>query len=193
MNRIKTVSSIAEMCAVPFSRAVNGVAYPNPLRGDFEGAAARICEATSLRCDPQWVMDVLADSSLAVQDAGARLSADLQALVVSGRRPKLRAQREENVFLTLFHHDFLEEPEMGRILCSYTVAATEVLENEDAELRPTGSHLSMYVARPGAEPFNLGLGTMTRHAGFEDPNGAEPYIHRAAPREKGAIRLLMLA
>lgn len=231
--RVKTVRSFAELVRTPFADGVNALCWPRALAGDFDEIMAKLverhgefAEITSL--DEE---DLLAlELSAAGRAARAVLIADQRLLREHGLAPNLdvipaypRDAEAEGAVPTTdvysFHADSATVP-ADTYLCSYTVASSEGVANEEAvccvDVPETRAELLKryggaddagfrtflnesffdlhYVEKPGARVYSFGLGNLWRIATDHVGSPVPPCVHRApATRPGQAPRLLLIS
>jgi hypothetical protein len=223
--RIKIVHSFEELVATPLADGVNALCWPRTLTGDFNEIVAQlgaIEEITSLDEDD------LRALTLSVAGCTARdiLIEDQRLLREQGLLPTLDCipayPRDEEsgpvpTDVYSFHADSATVM-ADTFLCSYTVASSEGLRNEDArccaDLPETRAALLKqyggaddegfraflhehffdlhYVAIPGAQPFSFGLGNMWRIATDNPESPVPPCVHRAPTTQDGQPPRLLL-
>lgn len=226
-DRVRVVDSFAALVETPWGDGVNALCWRRELPGDFEAVVAAcgpFDEITSLD------EEVLAELELgpAGQAARAVLIADLARLRERGLAPSLDLipayPRDEDggpvpTDVYSFHAD--SAPVLAdTYLCSYTVAASEGLRNEEArrkvdvpeiraELRRnfgageeeafrtflSGHCYDLhYAPTAGARPFSFGLGNLWRIANQCPGSPVPPCVHRAPETRPGqAPRLLLIS
>ncbi|MBX7208718.1 MAG: hypothetical protein K1X78_10430 [Verrucomicrobiaceae bacterium] len=225
--RVRVVGSFHELADTRFEHGINALCWPRVLEGDFAeivsalppGAGIVGLEAEELQALPL---------SAAGRQAVKLMLADRARLEALGLQPELNAVfghlREPcpgliNTEVYSFHADSATVP-ADTWLCTYHGAASEGLNNEDAERKvdhpATRAALLAecggaddeafrewlndhcydlhYAPLPGARPFVFGVGHLwkiaTEHAGCVVP----PCVHRAPETLPGdATRLLLIA
>jgi len=226
-TRVKVVDSFHELVTTPLSDGVNALCWPRALTGDFDEIVAElglIEEITSLDDD-----DLLAlRLSPAGQVARDRLIEDQRLLRDFGLSPSLDCipayPRDEEsgpvpTDVYSFHADSANVM-ADTYLCSYTVAASEGVRNEEAQrcvdIPETRTQLRKlyggaddegflvylnehfydlhYVAVPHAQPFSFGMGNLWRIATAWPGCPVPPCVHRAPTTRLGqAPRLLLIS
>ncbi|MDF3059838.1 MAG: hypothetical protein K0R17_4053 [Rariglobus sp.] len=225
--RIKIVQSFEELVSTPLIEGVNALCWPRTLAGDFDEVVARlgtIEEITSLDDDDlrglmlseagRTARDILIEDQRLLREAG--LSPTLDCI------PGYPRDEESGPVPTdvySFHAD--SAPVMAdTYLCSYTVASSEGLRNEEAlrcaDIPETRAELLKqyggpddagfrvflnehffdlhYVAMPAARPFSFGLGNLWRIATDWPGSPVPPCVHRAPATLPGqAPRLLLIS
>jgi len=223
--RVKVVASFEELVSTPLADGVNALCWPRRLVGDFDEIAARVGpldEITSLDEADLLALDLGPDG----RAARAVLIEDLRRLRDAGLAPNLDlipAYPKDDyagpvpVDVYSFHADSAPVP-ADTFLCSYTVAASEGLRNEEARRRvdvpETRAELLRlhggvddaefraflnencfdlhYVPVAGARPFDFGLGNLWRIATEWPGNPVPPCVHRAPATEPGRPPRLLL-
>ena len=222
---VRVVNSFAELVSTPFGDGVNALCWPRSLAGDFDEITARlgpVDEITGLDED-----DLLAlDLSPAGRVARATLIEDLRLLREHGLAPNLDCipayPRDDGsgpvpIDVYSFHADSANTV-ADTYLCSYTVACSEGLRNEDAlrcvDLPETRAELLRlhggaddesfraflaehfydlhYVAAPHARPYSFGLGNLWRIATACPGSPVPPCVHRAPDTVPGQPPRLLL-
>lgn len=222
---VRVVTSFAELVATPFSGAVNALCWPRALAGDFDEIAAvagPLDEITTLEED-----DLL---SLRLSPAGkvarAQLISDLRLLREASLEPSLdlipaypREPEPGPVPIDVYDwHADSANTLADTFLCSYTVAASEGVANEDTmrrvDIPETRAELLKihggpddarfadwcrercydlhYAALPRARPFSFGFGNMWRIATQCPGSPVPPSIHRAPATKPGQPPRLLL-
>lgn len=222
---VKVVSSFAELVGTPLDNGVNALCWPRTLAGNFDEIVASIGpidDITGLDEDDLRALSL----SPAGQVARDTLIEDLRLLREHGLAPNLDCipayprDAEQGPLSTdvySFHADSATVP-ADTFLCSYTVASSEGLRNEDAvrcvDLPETRAELLKrhggaddagfaaylsehyhdlhYVAAPGARPFSFGLGNLWRIATEYPGNLVPPCVHRAPATHPGQPPRLLL-
>ena len=222
---IKVVGSFDELVSTPFADGVNALCWPRTLTGNFDEIVARlgvIKEITSLDDDDLRAL-TLSDAGRAARDI---LIEDQRLLRDHGLEPKLDCipayPRDDESGLVptdvySFHADSANVM-ADTFLCSYTVASSEGLRNEDAlrcpDIPETRAALLRqyggadddgfkvflnehffdlhYIAVPGARPFSFGLGNMWRIATEWPGSPVPPCVHRAPATLPGQPPRLLL-
>jgi len=224
---VRVVGSFAELVTTPFYGAVNALCWPRTLAGDYAEIAAVVGpldEITTLEED-----DLL---SLRLSPAGkiarAQLISDLRLLRDASLEPSLdlipaypREPEPGPVPIDVYDwHADSANTLADTFLCSYTVAASEGVANEDVVRRidipetraellklhggPDDSSFANwcrercydlhYEALSGARPFSFGFGNMWRIATQCPGSPVPPSIHRAPSTPAGqAPRLLLIS
>lgn len=227
LDCVRFVGSFEELVSVPFSGRVNAICWSRSLLGDFDEITSVIGELDEVATLEE---DDLASLGLSELGAIARLQLveDLNLLREAGLTPSLdcipsypRSACGGPVPVDVydFHADSATAL-TDTFLCSYTVACSEGVRNEDAMryvddpeiraavLREYGGaddagftdylkkrfydlHYSM---REGAKPYLFGLGNMWRIATQCPGSPVLPCIHRApTTRDGDASRLLLIS
>lgn len=222
---VKTVGSFAELISTPFSGDVNALCWPRALDGNFDEIAVVVGpldEITTLEED-----DLL---SLSLSPAGRlardRLIADLKLLRDAGLAPSLDLipaypREPEPGPVPIDVYDFHADSATvlaDTFLCSYTVASSEGVANNEAvhrvdipETRAAllklyagaddagftawlGEHCYdlHYAALPRAKLFTFGFGNMWRIATQCPGSPVPPCIHRAPETTPGQPPRLLL-
>jgi len=226
-SRIKVVGSFDELISTPFADGVNALCWRRALTGDFAEVVAKlgpIDEITTLE-DSDLLRLELAAAGRMARD---RLIADQRLLREAGLSPGLDCipayPRDDEsgpvpTDVYSFHADSANTM-ADTYLCSYNVAASEGLRNEEAVrcvdvpatraslLAQHGGpddeafhvHLNEhffdlhYVPVPGARPFSFGLGNLWRIATAYPGSPVPPCVHRApATRPGQPPRLLLIS
>lgn len=224
-RRVKTVRDFAELLSTPFSDGVNALCWPRSLTGDFDEIVTRLGamdEITTL--DDADLLKL--ELSPAGRVAREQLLADQCLLREAGLSPVLDCipayPREDEPGLVptdvySFHADSANAM-ADTWLCSYNVAASEGLCNEDAvrcvDVPDTRARLLAahggrddegfraylnehffdlhYVAVPGARCFSFGLGNLWRIATEYPGSPVPPCVHRAPATLPGQPPRLLL-
>jgi hypothetical protein len=211
-TRVKVVNSFQELVTTPLSDGVNALCWPRALTGDFDEIVARlgpIDEITSLDDEDLRALSL----SPAGQIARECLIEDLRLLREFGLLPSLDCipgyPRDEESGLVptdvySFHADSANVM-ADTYLCSYTVAASEGVRNEEAlrcvDVPETRVELLKgyggidddgflaylnenffdlhYVTTPQAQPFSFGIGNLWRIATAWPGCPVPPCVHRA--------------
>jgi hypothetical protein len=223
--RIKIVQSFDELVSTPFGRGVNALCWPRTLSGNFSeivDCVGPIDDITTL--DDEFLNAV----SLSAAGAAARevLLRDQRLLRDCGLSPTLdcipaypRDEEDGPVPIDVYsYHADSATVEADTYLCSYTVAASEGLSNEEAirrvDVPATRAELLKryggkddadfaaylnencfdlhYAALPGARPFNFGLGNLWRIATEYPGSPVPPCVHRAPTTLPGQPPRLLL-
>jgi hypothetical protein len=209
---IKVVQSFDELVSTPLAGGVNALCWPRMLAGDFDEIVAKlglIEEITSLDEDDLRAL-VLSPAGRAARDV---LIEDQRRLRAAGLSPSLDcipayprddAAGPVPIDVYSFHADSATVV-ADTYLCSYTVASSEGLRNEDArrcvDIPETRAELLRlhggpddesfrvflsehfydlhYVAVPHARPFSFGLGNLWRIATECPGSPVPPCVHRA--------------
>ncbi len=224
---IKVVQSFDELISTPLAGAVNALCWPRTLAGDFDEVVEKlgvIDEITSLDEEDLRAL-VLSPAGRAARDV---LIEDQRRLRAAGLAPSLDCipayPRDEEhgpvpIDVYSFHADSATAM-ADTYLCSYTVASSEGLRNEDArrcvDIPKTRAELLRlrggadddsfkvflsehfydlhYVAVPDARPFSFGLGNLWRIATECPSSPVPPCVHRApATRAGQPPRLLLIS
>ena len=223
--RVRIVHSFDELITTPFEDGVNAVCWERSLPGDFEEVVSRVGETEGITTLDEARLNAL-PLSAAGRAAVAVLIEDLQRLRAHGLEPSLdciaayaRCEDDTPVPTDVysFHADSAPVP-TDTYLCSYTVAASEGLRNEEARrfvdlpeiraqlLKEFGGtddesfveYLNEqcydlhYAAVPGAQPFSFGLGNLWRIAVSSPDSPVPPCIHRAPTTSPGQPPRLLL-
>lgn len=224
--RVKVVGSFDELAGTPLADGVNALCWPRILPGDFGEVAAAVGKITAITSLDEETLINLALSS-AGREARDVLRADQHRLLDLGLDPTVDAippqvrDRSESLPTDVYSwHVDSATAETDTWLCSYTVAGSEGLRNDEAQcrvevagvraelLRRHGGpddagfaqyltdhfHLLHYVAHPAARPFAFGLGHLWRIATAWPGCPVPPCIHRAPlPPPGSATRLLLIS
>jgi hypothetical protein len=224
-SRVKVVKSFHELVTTPFGDGVNALCWPRTLLGDFNEVVACLAARADIATldDEELRALPLSDSGRAAVDT---LIEDLQCLRALGLSPSLerihRYPRDEEggpvpTDVYSFHADSATV-ETDTYLCSYTVAASEGLRNDEArrcvdvpETRaellkifggPDGAEFLEYLKEncydlhyvpvSQAQPFRFGLGNLWRIAVDYPGSPVPPCIHRAPDTLSGQPPRLLL-
>ena len=225
--RVRVIGSFDELVSTRFGGDVNALCWPRTLVGNFSEIVERIGpidEITTLDDESLHALQLSAAGCLA-RDIVLQ---DQRLLRESGLSPILdcipaypRDPDAGPVPIDVYsYHADSATAEADTYLCSYTVAASEGLLNEEAirrvDVPATRAELLKvyggqddadflvylnencfdlhYAARAGARPYNFGLGNLwritTQHPGCPVP----PCVHRAPMTSPGQPpRLLMIS
>jgi hypothetical protein len=224
-RNVRLVASFDELLSTPFTAEVNALCWTRTLDGDFDAIAAAagpLDEITTL--DEE---DLL---SLSLGPAGQRarrhLLEDLRLLGQAGLQPSLdlipaypRDPDSSPVPIDVydFHADSANTL-ADTFLCSYTVASSEGVANDEVvrrvDLPDTRARLLElyggtdgdafaawlgrhcydlhYAALPDAKPFSFGLGNLWRIATQCPGSPTRPCVHRAPETKPGLPPRLLL-
>lgn len=222
---VKVVGSFEELISTPFGDGVNALCWPRRLDGDFDEIVAKLGvveEITTLDDDDLRALTL----SPAGQRARERLLEDVRLLRERGLAPNLdcipaypRDDGSGPVPTDVYsYHADSANTVADTYLCSYTVASSEGLRNEDAiacaDLPENRAELLKqyggaddagfrvflndnyfdlhYVARPGAQPYAFGLGNLWRIATQYPGSSVPPCVHRAPETRPGQPPRLLL-
>jgi hypothetical protein len=228
--RVKTVRSFEELVSTPFGSGVNALCWPRVLEGDFDEIMVRLIERhgafeeiTSLDEEDLRALELSAAGSVARE----ALIADQRLLREHGLEPTLdiipaypRDEAAGPVPTTDVYswHADSANTEADTYLCSYTVASSEGLRNEEAvccvDMPETRAELLKryggadddgfrafltehffdlhYVAKPGARVYSFGLGNLWRIATEHPGSPVPPCVHRAPETGAGRTPRLLL-
>lgn len=222
---IKVVGSFEELVSTPFADGVNALCWPRTLAGNFQEIVDRLGgveEITSLDEDDLRALD-LSEAGRAARDI---LIEDLRRLRDRDLAPELNCipayPRDEEQGLVptdvySFHADSANVM-ADTFLCSYTVACSEGVRNEEAvrcvDVPATRAALLKqyggadddgfkvflnenffdlhYDALPGAQPYSFGLGNLWRIATACPGSPVPPCVHRAPTTQPGRPPRLLL-
>ena len=223
--RIKFVRSFAELVSTPFADGVNALCWPRTLAGDFDEITAVIGpldEITTLDDESllglplspagQLARDILLEDQRLLREAG--LDPSLDCIPAYPRDP---GASPVPIDVYDFHVDSATVP-ADTYLCSYTVASSEGVDNDEAQCRvdvpATRAELLLryggaddagfadylhehcfdlhYVALPQALPYSFGLGNLWRIATACPGSPVPPCIHRAPATAPGQPPRLLL-
>lgn len=223
--RIRLAHNLDELVHAPFAEGVNAWCWPRSLNGDFAEIEQALPPVDGIT--PLEEADL---NGLRLRPAGALarqiLIDDLRQLTGLGLQPSLdlvpagNPETYPGVIRTDVQDFHVDSATVAAdtFLCSYNVAATEGLRNEDAIRRVDEPvtraalltdyggrddagfraylHRSFYdlhyAARPGAQPFSFGLGHLWRIAIAHPGCPVPPCIHRAPTPSAGQPRRLLL-
>lgn len=225
--RIAVVTSFDQLVSTPFGHGINAFCWPRHLPGDFDEITTRLGPLDAITSLDE--SDLLAlPLSPAGQLARTTLLSDLQRLRTHRLDPSLDCipayPRDDHpgpvpTDVYSFHADRADAP-ADTFLCSYTVAASEGLRQEDAlpctQIPATRAQLLRlhggpddasfltflrehfydlhYVPAPHARPFSFGLGHLWRIATDYPGCPVPPCIHRAPTTLPGhPPRLLLIS
>ncbi len=225
-HRIKIVGSFEELVSTPFADGVNAMCWPRELAGDFDEIVEKLATGDGITTvDDDWLWE--SDLSEAGKAAREVLLRDQAMMREAGLDPVLDCikgdpGKNRNDLLRTdvgsFHADSATV-QADTFLCSYNVAATEGLRNEEAipraEVPETRAELLRlyggaddegfvaylhenfhdlhYVAAPEAKPYSFGFGHLWRVAIVYPGSPVPPCVHRAPgtkPGERGRLLLL---
>ena len=224
---VRVVGSFVELLATPFSGAVNALCWPRTLAGDFNEIAAVIGsldEITTLEEDDLLSLRLGQEGKIARE----QLIADLRLLREAGLAPSLdlipaypREPEPGPVPIDVYDwHADSANTLVDTFLCSYTVAASEGVANEEVvrriDIPETRAQLLKlhggtddasfadwcrercydlhYAELTGARPFSFGFGNLWRIATQCPGSPVPPSIHRAPATKAGqAPRLLLIS
>lgn len=223
--RIKVVGSFDELVSTRFANGVNALCWPRTLVGNFSEIVDRvgaIDEITTLSDE------FLASLTLSAAGQAAReiLLQDQCLLRNFGLSPTLdcipaypRDEDNSPVPIDVYsYHADSATVETDTYLCSYTVAASEGVSNEETirhvDVPATRAELLKryggkddadflvylnencfdlhYAPLPGARPFNFGLGNLWRIATEYPGSPVPPCVHRAPATLPGQPPRLLL-
>lgn len=222
---VRVVHSFAELVATPFSGAVNALCWPRTLAGDFDEIAAVVGpldEITGLEEDDLMSLDLGPAGRLARE----QLIADLKLLRDARLEPSLdlipaypRDPGDGPVPIDVYDwHADSANTLADTFLCSYTVASSEGVANDEAvrriDIPDTRSALLKlyggpddagfvawcaercydlhYSALPRARPYSFGFGNLWRIATQCPGSPVPPCIHRAPETRPGQPPRLLL-
>jgi hypothetical protein len=224
-RNVRLVASFDELLSTPFTAEVNALCWTRSLAGDFDSIAAAagpLEEITSLEEDDLLSLALGAEGDVARR----RLIDDLRLLREAGLDPSLDLipsyPRDSDsgpvpVDVYDFHADSANAL-ADTFLCSYTVASSEGVANDEVVRRVDlpetrarllalygspddaafdawlGSHCYdlHYAALPHARPFSFGLGNLWRIATQCPGSPTRPCIHRAPETTPGLPPRLLL-
>ncbi len=222
---VRLVASFDELVSTPFTTEVNALCWTRTLDGDFEAIAAAagpLDEITTL--DEEALLSL--DLGPAGQRARRWLVDDLRLLGQAGLEPSLDLipayPRDPDggpvpVDVYDFHADSANAL-ADTFLCSYTVAASEGVANDEVvrrvDLPETRARLLElyggpddaafaawlgrhcydlhYAALPHARPFSFGFGNLWRIATQCPGSPTRPSVHRAPETRPGQPPRLLL-
>ncbi len=227
LDCVRYVTSFEELVGAPMEGKVNAVCWSRTLQGDYDAIMASIGELDEITGLEEDDLDSL-DLSEAGAIARTQLVKDLSLLRAAGLQPNLdcipsypRSDAEGAIPVDVydFHADSATVL-TDTYLCSYTVACSEGIRNEDAiryvdipEIRAKvlkeyggeddsgfAAYLSQhfydlhYTQKVGAKPYSFGLGNMWRISTQCPGSAVLPCIHRAPTTKAGeAARLLLIS
>lgn len=222
---VKLVGSFDELLSTPFSGAVNALCWPRTLAGDFDEIAAVIgsldeittvddesLHALSLGPAGRIARDILLSDQKLLREAGLDPSLDLIPAY-----PREAAPGPVPIDVYDFHADSANTL-ADTFLCSYTVASSEGVANDEAirriDIPETRAELLRlhggpddagfaawlteccydlhYAALPHARPFAFGFGNLWRIATQCPGSSVLPCIHRAPATLPGQPPRLLL-
>lgn len=222
---VKLVGSFDELVATPFSGAVNALCWPRTLPGNFDEIAALVgpldeittVDDESLLALPlspagRVARDILLADQKLLRDAGLDPSLDLIPTY-----PREATPGPVPIDVYDFHADSANTL-ADTFLCSYTVASSEGVANDEAVCRvdipETRAELLRlyggaddagfaawlaehcydlhYAARPGARIYSFGFGNLWRIATRCPGSPVPPCIHRAPTTIPGRPPRLLL-
>jgi len=225
--RIAVVDSFEALAAFRFGPVVNAVCWPRQLPGDFDEVAALFAgddDITSLdEAGIEALKPRLTSNGIAAADA---LIADLKQMRGRDLQPSLecvpRYERDDAAATVptdvySFHADRAPVP-ADTWLCSYNVAASELIANEDAIRRidVPETHAALlaefaesgesdfddyvrencydlhYAAKQGAVPVSFGFGNLWRIAIAYPGCPVAPCVHRAPETTPEQLPRLLL-
>lgn len=224
---VKLVGSFDELVSTSFSGAVNALCWPRILSGDFDEIAALVgpldeittVDDESLLALPlspagRVARDILLADQKLLRDAGLDPSLDLIPAY-----PREAAPGPVPIDVYDFHADSANTL-ADTFLCSYTVASSEGVANDEAicriDIPETRAELLRlyggaddarfaawlaghcydlhYAARPGAHIYSFGFGNLWRISTRCPGSPVLPCIHRApATRPGQPPRLLLIS
>ncbi|MDQ8179542.1 hypothetical protein [Pelagicoccus sp. SDUM812005] len=227
LDCVRFVDSFSELLAARFEGKVNAICWKRSLEGNFDEIAevvGELDEITSLEEDDLESLNL----SPAGAAARAQLIEDLRLLRSAGLQPNLdlipsypRSGSAGAIPVDVydFHADSATVA-TDTFLCSYTVASSEGIRNEEAvryvdlpdyraqALQEYGGAADAgfaaylterfydlhYAAREGAKPYPFGFGHLWRIATLCPGSPVLPCIHRAPTTRDGeAARLLLIS
>ena len=208
----------------PFQDSINAICWQRTLKGDFAEIVSKLNARENITIIEEEDLETLELSEAGTQ-ARERIVKDLQLLREEGADPVLNLikhyKRDTKVpfFPTdvySFHVDRAPLP-IATYLCTYYGASSEIIANEDAELKINvpeiraelrkefkgdekdfDSYLTEhffdlhYRAKPDAKPISLALGHIWRLAVDCEDSSVLPCIHRAPIEKEGQSRLLLI-
>ncbi len=223
--RVKCVASFEELIATRFSDGVNALCWPRALTGDFDEIARALGPVDEITTLDE---EDLADLALSPAGQAARrvLIEDQRLLAAAGLSPSLdfvppyvRPANTGPVPTDVgSYHVDSATVEADTYLCSYNLACTEGLPNEQAlrrvDVPETRAALLAryggdddegfaaycserffdlhYVPAPGAQPYAFGFGNLWRIATLCPHSPVPPCIHRAPTTFLGQLPRLLL-
>lgn len=215
------VSNFEKLISTPFSGEVNAICWKRKLAGDFAEIVGKIKLRENITIvEEEDLLDL--QLSEEGKQAREILLNDLALLKAHGAAPVLNVirsyERDDTFFPTdvySFHVD--RSPVLtDTFLCTYYGDASEIIANREAEQkvlvpeirkelkqqygRDEGFETFLsehffdlhYRAKPGAQPFNLGIGNLWRLATDNPESPVAPCIHRAPAEISGKLRLLLI-
>ncbi len=223
--RIKVVHSFQELVTTPLANGINALCWQRSLSGDFDEVVAQLGVTEGITTLDDETLRAL-PLSAAGRAAVEILIEDQRLMREHGLAPLLdcihgypRDEAPEVVPIDVYsYHADSATVETDTYLCSYTVASSEGLRNEDARRRvdvpETRSALLAlyggqddegfreflhdhcydlhYAPSPGAQPYSFGLGNLWRIAVDYPSSPVPPCIHRAPTTIPGQPPRLLL-
>lgn len=224
-RNVRLVASFDELLSTPFTAEVNALCWTRTLEGDFDAIAAAVGpldEITTLEDDDLRSLNL----GPAGQRARRHLLDDLRLLGQAGLQPSLDLipaypRDPDSGPMPIDVYDFHADSATtlaDTFLCSYTVASSEGIANDEVVRRidlpetrsqlldlyggPDDSGFSAwlarhcydlhYAARPHAKPFSFGFGNLWRIATQCPGSPACPCVHRAPETKPGQPPRLLL-
>ncbi len=226
-ENVRYVDSFEELVRTPFEGKVNAICWARAIEGDYNeimAAIGELDEITTLEEDDLESLELSALGSLARQ----RLLEDLGLLRAAGLQPSLDCipaypRSQANALVPVDVYDFHADSATvlaDTYLCSYTVACSEGIRNEDAvryvDVPEIRAKLLLefggaddagfedylrerffdlhYAMREGAKPFPFGFGNLWRISTQCPGSPVLPCIHRAPTTQAGdPPRLLLIS
>lgn len=225
LDYVRYVANFEELVAAPMEGKVNAICWSRSLKGDYDAIMASIGELDEITGLEEDDLD-----SLNLSESGGmarrQLIEDLRLLRGAGLQPSLdcipaypRSEAEGAIPVDVydFHADSATVL-TDTYLCSYTVACSEGIRNEETiryvdipEIRAKvlqeyggeddsgfAAYLSQkfydlhYTLREGAKPYSFGLGNMWRISTQCPGSPVLPCIHRAPTTKTGEVARLLL-
>lgn len=224
-QRIKRVQSFEELLSTPLDHGINALCWERSLEGDFNEISTNIGpieEITTIEDSDLNSLDLSPEGKI----ARSQLITDQNLLRKAGLSPILDSipaypqDSNQTPFPTdvYSYHADSATIQADTYLCSYNIACSEGLRNEDAvkrvDIPETRAHLLdlyggkdddgfktylkehfydlHYLPAQGSSPFAFGFGNLWRIA-TEYPNSpVPPCVHRAPKTSPGALPRLLL-
>ncbi len=222
---VRVVGSFDELVSTPFSGAVNALCWPRALPGDFDEIAAVVGPLDEITTvDDESLLglplgpagrvarDILLADQKLLRDAGLDPSLDLIPAY-----PREAAPGPVPIDVYDFHADSANTL-ADTFLCSYTVASSEGVANDEAvrriDIPDTRAELLRiyggeddvrfaawlsercydlhYAARPGARIYSFGFGNLWRISTQCPGSPVLPCVHRAPATKPGQPPRLLL-
>lgn len=222
---VRVVGSFDELVSTPFSGAVNALCWPRALPGDFDEIAAVVGPLDEITTvDDESLLglplgpagrvarDILLADQKLLRDAGLDPSLDLIPAY-----PREAAPGPVPIDVYDFHADSANTL-ADTFLCSYTVASSEGVANDEAvrriDIPDTRAELLRiyggeddvrfaawlsercydlhYASRPGARIYSFGFGNLWRISTQCPGSPVLPCVHRAPATKPGQPPRLLL-